>query len=206
VNFRRIFDPRLTEEYQVVGEPYSRQSGDGEIAAMQVGASLWGAGCQTVETHARSHIFEKPYVIGNQFGYPQGGGKRNENIRNSPVKGIARGIGLQVADYQNLIQVNQFGRRFVNELATGFDWWNPCLEQSGVKSEGGGPIWAIFDADAVKRENWTVAPPFVDPDGWFFTANTLKELAAKIVSKYQKEPMPAAALEATVARYNTFVD
>lgn len=206
VNFRRIFDPRLTEEYQVVGEPYSRQSGDGEIAAMQVGASLWGAGCQTVETQARSHIFEKPYVIGNQFGYPQGGGRRNENIRNSPVKGIARGIGLQVADYQNLIQVNQFGRRFVNELATGFDWWNPCLEQGAVKSEGGGPIWAIFDADAAKRESWTVAAPFVDPDGWFFSANTLKELAAKIVSKYQKEPMPAAALDATVARYNTFVE
>ena len=94
----------------------------------------------------------------------------------------------------------------MNELATGFDWWNPCLEQSAVKSEGGGPIWAIFDADAVKRENWTVAPPFVDPDGWFFTANTLKELAAKIVSKYQKEPMPGAALEGTVARYNSFVD
>ncbi len=136
VNFRRIFDPRLTEEYQVVGEPYSRQSGDGEIAAMQVGASLWGAGSQTVETQARSHIFEKPYVIGNQFGYPQGGGKRNENIRNSPVKGIARGIGLQVADFQNLIQVNQFGRRFVNELATGFDWWNPCLEQERRESRG----------------------------------------------------------------------
>ncbi len=206
VNFRRMFDPRLTEEYQVVGEPYSRQSGDGEISAMQVGASLWGAGCQTVETQARSHIFEKPYVIGNQFGYPQGGGKRNENIRDSPVKGIARGIGLQVADFQNLIQVNQFGRRFVNEFATGFDWWNPCLEQSGTKAEGGGPIWAIFDAEAVKRENWTVAPPFVDPDGWFFSGGTLRELAAKIVSKYQKEPMPGAALEEAVTRYNSFVD
>ena len=206
VNFRRIFDPRLTEEYQVVGEPYSRQSGDGEIAAMQVGASLWGAGCQTVETQARSHIFEKPYVIGNQYGYPQGGGKRNENIKNSPVKGIARGIGLQVADYQNLIHVNQFGRRFVNEFLTGFDWWNPCLEQSAGKAEGGGPIWAIFDADAVKRENWTVAPPYVDPDGWFFSSNTLRELSAKIASKYQKEPMPSGALEATVARYNSFVE
>ncbi len=206
INFRRMFDPRLTEEYQVVGEPWTKQTGDGEIAAMQVGASLWGAACQTVETQARSHIFEKPYVIGNQFGYPQGGGRRNENIRNSPIKGIARGIGLQVADYQNLIQVNQFGRRFVNELATGFDWWNPCLEQGSVKTEGGGPIWAIFDADAVKREKWTVEPPFVDPDGWFFSAATLRELAAKIVSKYQKEPMPGAALEETVARYNSFVD
>ena len=206
VNFRRMFDPRLTEEYQVVGEPYSRQSGDGEIAAMQVGASLWGAGCQTVETHARSHIFEKPYVIGNQYGYPQGGGRRNENVKDSPVKGLARAIGLQVADFQNLIQVNQFGRRFVNEFATGFDWWNPCLAQGARKGEGGGPIWAIFDADAVKRENWTVAPPFVDPDGWFFTAGTLHDLAANISSKYQKEPIPAAALEETVARYNSFVD
>jgi len=206
VNFRRIFDPRLTEEYQVVGEPYSKQSGDGEIAAMQVGASLWGVANQTVETKARSHIFEKPYVIGNQYGYPQGGGRRNENIKDSPVKGLSRAIGLQVADYQNLIQVNQEGRRLVNEFATGFDWWNPCLEVNGGKGEGGGPIWAIFDADGAAREKWTCAPPYADPDGWFFSANSLRDLAAKIVSKYQKEPMPAAALEETVARYNSFVD
>ena len=206
VNFRRIFDPRLTEEYQVVGEPYSRQTGDGEIAAMQVGASLWGVANQTVETQARSHIFEKPYVIGNQYGYPQGGGRRNENIKDSPVKGLSRAIGLQVADYQNLIQVNQAGQRFVNELATGFDWWNPCLELNGGKGEGGGPIWAIFDADAVKREAWKCAPPYVDSEGWFFSGNSLRELAGKIASKYQKESMPAAVLEETVARYNSFVD
>jgi hypothetical protein len=206
VNFRRMFDPRLTEEYQVVGEPYSRQSGDGEIAAMQVGASLWGAASQTVETKARSHIFEKPYVIGNQYGYPHGGGERPEELKNSPIKGLARAIGLQVGDYQNLIHVNQFGRRFVNEFSTGFDWWNPCLEQSSVKGEGGGPIWAIFDAEGAKREGWTLAAPFVDPDGWFFTAGTLRELAGKIVSTYQKEPVPSSALEEAVARYNSFVD
>jgi hypothetical protein len=206
VNFRRMFDPRLTEEYQVVGEPYSRQSGDGEIAAMQVGASLWGAASQTVETKARSHIFEKPYVIGNQYGYPHGGGERPEELKNSPIKGLARAIGLQVGDYQNLIHINQFGRRFVNEFATGFDWWNPCLEQSSVKGEGGGPIWAIFDVEGAKREGWTIAAPFVDPDGWFFSAGTLRELAEKIVSKYQKEPLSGAALEESVARYNSFVD
>jgi urocanate reductase len=206
VNFRRIFDPRLTEEYQVVGEPYSRQTGDGEIAAMEVGASLWGAANQTVETMARSHIFEKPYVIGNQYGYPQGGGTRNENLKNSPIPGLAHAIGLLMKDYQDVIHVNQAGLRFVNETATGFDWWNPCLELNGGTGEGGGPIWAIFDADAVKREGWICAPPYVDPDGWFFSANTLAELARKIVSKYQKRPMPPAALEETVARYNSFVD
>ncbi len=206
VNFRRIFDPRLTEEYQVAGEPYSRQTGDGEIAAMEVGASLWGAANQTVETMARSHIFEKPYVIGNQYGYPQGGGTRNENLKNSPIPGLAHAIGLLMKDYQDVIHVNQAGLRFVNEAATGFDWWNPCLELNGGTGEGGGPIWAIFDQDAVKREGWICAAPYVDPDGWFFSANTIAELARKIVSKYQKLPMPPVALEQSVARYNSFVD
>lgn len=206
VNFRRIFDPRLTEEYQVAGEPYSRQTGDGEIAAMEVGASLWGAANQTVETMARSHIFEKPYVIGNQYGYPQGGGTRSENLKNSPIPGLAHAIGLLMKDYQDVIHVNQAGLRFVNEAATGFDWWNPCLELNGGTGEGGGPIWAIFDQDAAKREGWICAPPYVDPDGWFFSANTLGELARKIVSKYQKLPMPPITLEQTVARYNSFVD
>lgn len=206
VNFRRIFDPRLTEEYQVAGEPYSRQTGDGEIAAMEVGASLWGTANQTVETMARSHIFEKPYVIGNQYGYPQGGGTRSENLKNSPIPGLAHAIGLLMKDYQDVIHVNQAGLRFVNEAATGFDWWNPCLELNGGTGEGGGPIWAIFDQDAAKREGWICAPPYVDPDGWFFSANTLGELARKIVSKYQKLPMPPITLEQTVARYNSFVD
>src|SRR5438309_3517805 len=59
VNFRRIFDPRLTEEYQVVGDPYSRQTGDGEAAAMQIGASLWCAANQPVESMARAQICER---------------------------------------------------------------------------------------------------------------------------------------------------
>jgi hypothetical protein len=47
MQFRRIFDPRLTEEYQVTGEPWSRQTGDGEHLAMAIGASLWCTGTQT---------------------------------------------------------------------------------------------------------------------------------------------------------------
>ena len=127
-------------------------------------------------------------------------------MRDASRVGLARAIGLQVADFQTLIQVNQLGKRFVNEAATGFDWWNPCLEWNKGKGEGGGPIWAIFDADGTKREGWTCAPPFVDPDGWFFSANTLAELAPRIGGKYQKLPIPAGALQETVARYNSFVD
>ena len=49
VNFRRMFDPRLTEEYQQAGLPYSFQGADGELAAMEIGASLWATGTQTSE-------------------------------------------------------------------------------------------------------------------------------------------------------------
>ena len=43
VNFRRIFDPRLTEEIACAAGEYSPQDGSGELAAVAIGASLWGA-------------------------------------------------------------------------------------------------------------------------------------------------------------------
>src|SRR5262249_6630130 len=43
VNFRRMFDPRLTEEYcGLAGMPWSDQDASGELAAMDIGAALWG--------------------------------------------------------------------------------------------------------------------------------------------------------------------
>ena len=207
VNFRRMFDTRLTEEYQVVGEPYSRQSGDGEVAAIRIGAALWGAANQTVETTARTHVFEKPVVIGNQYGYwTSNAGTVGVALKASPLFDRIRAVGLGVTDYQNVIHVNQVGLRFVNEAASGFDWWNPCLALNGGKGNGGGPIWAIFDAEGARREKWICEPPHVDPNGWFFSGNTLADLAGKIVSKYQKAPMPPANLEKAVSRYNSFVD
>jgi hypothetical protein len=38
MEFRRMFDPRLTEEYQVAGEPWTMQNADGEMLAMGRGA------------------------------------------------------------------------------------------------------------------------------------------------------------------------
>jgi FAD binding domain len=69
-----------------------------------------------------------------------------------------------------------------------------------------GPVWAIFDADAVAREGWKVVPPHVDPDGYFFSAKSLVDLAAAIKNEYQAKPMKGEILQATVERYNSFVD
>jgi len=78
-----------------------------------------------------------------------------------------------VKDFQDLILVNQIGRRFWNEMDNSSDFLNACLGTNGNlgkddKVDGGGPIWAIFDADAVQREEWDPKPPNVDRDGYFF--------------------------------------
>ena len=229
VNFRRMFDPRLTEEYcGVGGEPYTAQDASGEIAGMAVGAALWGAANQTGEFGA--HI-AKPSNIGCQYGYPL----YPPFQPTSEYFHLARAIGLRVSDYQNAICVNQVGLRFYDETKGQFnqanyvpdrkyvqnDWrnaannkWNPtgylpaAMGLNGGTGPGGGPIWCIFDAEAVQREEWTVEPPYVDrAAGFFFSGNAIAELAANISkNKYQKNPMPAQALQDTVARYNSFVD
>ena len=74
-----------------------------------------------------------------------------------------------------------------------------------TKLNGGGPIWAIFDADAVARQKWKPKPPHVDPDGYFASADTIFELAGRIRNPYQKQPIAGAVLQETVNRYNSFV-
>ena len=74
----------------------------------------------------------------------------------------------------------------------------------GDGQNGGGPIWAIFDQGAVEREKWDPNPPNVDIDGgFFFKADTIAELAKKIVMKYQRVPMPPGNLEGDGAAATT---
>ena len=227
VNFRRMFDPRLTEEYcGLSGMPWSDQDASGEIAAMAIGASLWGLYNQTGEF---GWPVTKPGTIGCQYNYAN-----LQWFPGSPVFKLARATGLRVANWQNLILVNMLGKRFYDETGSQFsannagqiepyvagshlnaknisynpaNFINAALAGIGDGNNGGGPIWAIFDADAVTRERWNPKPPGVDVDGgFFFTATTIRELAGRIVMKYQRVPMSPGNLEETVARYNSFVD
>ena len=226
VEFRRQFDPRLTEEYcGLAGMPWSDQDASGEIAAMAIGASLWGLYNQTGEFGL--HL-TKPFTIGNQYNY------RCYWQPGSSVFHKARATGLQVNDWQNVITVNMLGQRFFDETEGNFsannyeqikdyrygdhrnaqkiayrpvNWVNAALAGIGDGHNGGGPIWAIFDAAAANREGWVTGPPHVDrANGFFFSANSIGELASHIVMKYQRVPMLPATLQSTVARYNSFVD
>jgi len=227
VNFRRMFDPRLTEEYcGLAGMPWSNQDASGELAAMAIGASLWGLYNQTGEFGSN---VTKPGQIGCQYNY-----RNLQWMPGSAVFDRARASGLRVGNWQNVILVNMLGKRFHDEtggqfIGNDYKSIDPYVQGSHLNAKnikyspnnflnaalagiddghnGGGPIWAIFDADAVTREKWNPTPPNVDVDaGFFFSADTVADLAKKIVMKYQRVPMPLAGLEQTVARYNSFVD
>lgn len=226
VNFRRMYDPRLTEEIPLAAGEYSPQDASGELAGLAVGASLWGTANQCMD---RNGFLRKRPLIGTPTNYV---GWKPE----SPIWGKIRATGLNVRTWQDAILVNQAGKRFYNEMEDGYpngtsqasikdykqgDWrnrdaikFNPrnyadaCLainELSDAPDFGPGPQWAIFDADAVTREHWKLDSNATLP-GYFFKADTLAELAAAISGcPYQKKPMPAANLEAAVARYNDLV-
>jgi ribulose 1,5-bisphosphate synthetase/thiazole synthase len=200
VEFRRMFDPRLTEEYQTAGMPYTAQNADGEVVAMKLGAALWGTASQSMDD---GNWISKTAHIGCQWGYSS-----LHWPPDSPIFDKARASGLTGVNWQNVILVKQTGVRFHNEVDAGHDFFAACLSWSGDpnKLNGGGPIWAIFDADAVQRQDWDPRPPNVDPDGWFFSADTLSELAGKIRNPHQTLRMSGQTLQETVARYNSFVD
>jgi len=229
LNFRRMFDPRLTAVVQCAGEPYSYQDASGELAAMAIGASLWGLVNQTLENGA---TMRAQRTIGQRHNYIAWKVE-------SPIFPLARATGLSVKDWQDLILVNQVGKRFFDETKgdpphgnsghqiepytpndyrnnekvqfnpSKYNFVNAALamnEYSEPPDYSSGPVWAIFDADAARRHGWKVAPPHVDPQGYFFSADTLAELAAAIKNEFQAKPMKGEILQATVERYNSFVD
>ena len=199
VEFRRMFDPRLTEEYQQACQPWVNQDADGELAAMDLGAALWSTANQTTETAA---AITKTRHIGCQWGYSS-----LVYEPESPMFKFARATGLTVKDWQNLVMVNDTGHRVWNEADGSYDFFAACMAYNGdtTKLNGGGPIWAIFDAEGAAREKWNTKPPNVDPDGWFFSADTISELASKIKNKHQKKPISGEVLQDTVTKYNAFV-
>jgi succinate dehydrogenase/fumarate reductase flavoprotein subunit len=229
LNFRRMFDPRLTAVLTVAGEPYTYQDASGELAAMAIGASLWGFANQTLEN---GDNIRTKRAIGTKWNYMTW-------ALEFPLFPLVRATGLNVKDWHDLILVNQVGKRFYDETKgdyphgnvynefnpytpndyrnndsihfhpSKYNFFNAAVamnEYSEPPDYSAGPVWAIFDADAVKREGWNVTPPHVDPDGYFFSGKTLPELAAAIKNEYQAKPMNGAILQATVERYNSFVE
>lgn len=215
VEFRTMLDPRL-EEYMdgLAGMPFSDQDASGEYAAMEIGAALGSLGNYTSVVGAN---ITAPVRFGTQYGY--GGGFTEDSV----IWPLVRTTGI-VPDYDSLAIVNMVGERIGNEdqyamaqMDTGREeFFDQALtgtfidlEEDGNAEAYGGPLWAIMDEAAVERNGWDMdAEGVLDyEDGYAFKADTLEELAEKIVNKYYEDiEMDPEVLVDTIERYNSFVE
>lgn len=253
VKFRRMVDPRLTEEFASAACEYSPQDGSGTLAAMKLGAALWGV---TNANTDRSISITRGAVVGVHDTYLKWEPE-------SPIFPLVKHSGVSIRNWQDAIVVNWCGKRFYDELVSAGQVKNgAALTSYGTSNatrglmngtngahfkdlktnpyvqgdynnykrtpfnpinfipaalainEGSsesnnwssGPQWAIFDSDGVKRERMHISDTSVDPQ-YFFKADTIEELAAKInTNPWMKHKIDPKALAATVDRYNSFVD
>jgi FAD binding domain len=69
-----------------------------------------------------------------------------------------------------------------------------------------GPLWAIFDQDAVDRTGWEIRYPFVnESNGYYFKADTIAELTRKIEAGHPFQRVPLSYLDSTIISWNTYV-
>ena len=214
LRFRTMFDPRLGPEFDgLSGMPFSDQDASGELAAMEIGASL--GNLASYMQHG-GHQITMANRFGCQYGY---GGGYNEK---SKLWKLVRANGI-APDYDSLCVVNMLGQRCGNEdkgaggkySYDSYEFFNTALSSVLIDPEGdgnakryGGPLWAIFDQDAVERNDWEMVQGVVDFEGGYcFKADTLEELAQQVVNKYYEEiKMDPQTLVETIKRYNSFVD
>lgn len=214
IEFRTMFDPRLGPEYDGLGGmPFSDQDASGEIAAMEIGAAL--ASLSSYQMNEGGAQMKAPNRLGCQYGYGRG------FMKNSKLWALSRATGLE-KDHDSMIIVNMLGARFGNEDDYGGVFPGPeyqrFLDKAAcsvfVDPDGdgnaacyGGPIWAIVDSEAAKRNDWVMEQGVLDFDnGYAFKADTLEELAQKVVNKYyEKIKMDPKVLVDAVNRYNNFV-
>ena len=121
---------------------------------------------------------------------------------------LAKATGLTVKDWQDMILVNQNGQRFWNEVDGSYKFFTAAMAYNGDKTKlnGGGPIWAIFDADAVARRE-VEAQAAACRSGRLFLQRRYDRRAGRPGSRTRTRSSrcSGAVLQETVNRYNSFV-
>ena len=214
LNFRTMIDPRLGPEFDSVGGmPYSDADASGELAAMEIGASLGNMASYMQEAGGQ---LTTPSRFGCRYGY---GGGFTEKSDVWPLV-VANGI---YPDYESLVIVNMLGQRCGNEdlyntskyVEDRYQFFDTALSSVVIDPDGdgnaevyGGPLWAIVDEEAAKRNDWKMEQGILDfENGYAFKADTLEELAEKVINKYYEHvKMDPEKLAETIRRYNAAVD
>jgi len=179
VNFRRMFDPRLHAVYQVAGEPWTLQDASGELAGMAIGASLWGLVNQTLENGDNIRVRRAIGARWNYFAWDPKCpilplcGATGLAVKNWHDLILVNQVGKRFYDETkgDYPEGNKYGdvdpyvpgsyhnAHNIEYDANTFNFFNAAVamnEGSQPPDYEAGPVWAIFDADAVEREGWKV--------------------------------------------------
>ena len=108
VAFRRMIDPRLTKEFASAACEYSPQDGSGTLAAIRVGAGLWGLTNAYTE---RPISLTRGAVVGVRDTYLRWAPE-------SPIFPLIKYSGVALRNWQNAIVVNWVGKRFFEETSS----------------------------------------------------------------------------------------
>jgi hypothetical protein len=117
--------------------------------------------------------------------------------------GPGRGLDHKPLDWRNC------RKEWVREMYNydhGLDAALAMNEGSEAPNYYSGPLWAIFDEDAIERTGWELIYPYVADNGYFFKADTIEELAQKIAKGHEFQRVPLKYLAETVATWNGYVD
>ena len=200
VNFRRMFDPRLTEEYQQAGLPYSFQGADGELAAMDIGASLWATGTPDQRGRPRHHQdaphrmpvgLSQPLFRDRQPDLPSVQGDRPDD---DGLAGGDPGQSGRPAFLERARQLLRLHRRGA--------WATTATRPSSTAAVRSGrsstPMpWRGRSGSRSRRMSTrtAISPAPTRSSSW----------PARIRNPYQKQPISGGVLQETVNRYNSFV-
>jgi succinate dehydrogenase/fumarate reductase flavoprotein subunit len=174
--FRKLFDPRITDDMLASGEPFVNPDGTGIVAGLEAGAAL------ASDRGIDSALFRRKFGT-KHYNFPL----------NSPYG--APGLEIHGARMADAIIVNKSGLRFMSEQDTAsfgtYSYFDACLAQEGHV------LWTVFDDAAAKKYKWDINPPVTEKDCAFAAASPA-ELAKMIQA-------PADALAETIRKYNGYV-
>lgn len=175
--FRKLFDPRMTDDLKATGEPFVNPDGSGIRAGLEAGGIL------ASDKANDSAVFRRKFGT-KHYNFPL----------NSPYG--APGLMIAGPRMADVIFVNKSGMRFVSEEDVAsfgdYSYFDASLAQEGHV------LWTIFDDAAARKYKWDIRPPVTEKD-CAFGAPTLDELA-KLIN------VPGDALPETVRKYNAYVD